>query len=76
MFKKFCDVPFEELPDNEHFCSHGLHVTESISLAVSAINDVEFLESVLKDLGAAHSTHGLNDSYFDVSGRKNLIFAH
>ena len=67
MFKKFIDVPFEELPENEHFRGHALQVTETISLAVSTLDDMETLIGVLKDLGAAHSTHGLNDEYFDVS---------
>jgi hypothetical protein len=67
MFKKFIDVPSEDLPENEHFCSHALQVTETISLAVSSLDDIEGLIGVLKDLGAAHSSHGLNDEYFDVS---------
>ena len=67
MFKKFRTVPFEELPDNEHFRGHALQVTESIALAVSSLDDMEGLVLVLKDLGAAHSTVGLNQDYFDVS---------
>lgn len=67
MFKKFQTVPFKDLPENEHFRGHALQVTESIALAVSSLDDMEGLICVLKDLGAAHSTHGLNDTYFDVS---------
>lgn len=36
-------------------------------MAVSSLDDIEGLIDVLKDLGAAHSSHGLNDTYFDVS---------
>lgn len=67
MFKKFDTIPFQELPENEHFRGHALQVTETIALAVSSLADMDELICVLKDLGAAHSTHGLNDSYFDVS---------
>lgn len=72
MFKKFIDVPFEDLPENEHFRAHALQVTETISLAVSSLDDIEGLIEVLKGLGAAHSSHGLNDTYFDVSLSKIL----
>lgn len=68
MFKSFKDTPFEELPENEDFRSHALQVTETISLAISAMEDMESLADVLKDLGGGHSTHGLQDAHFDVRG--------
>lgn len=74
MFKSFCDVPFEQLPENEDFRAHGLQVTEAISLAVSTLDDLETLELILKDLGAAHVNYGLDDSYFDVSNCRLLQF--
>ncbi len=67
MFKSFCDVPIADLPENEDFCAHGLQVTETISLAISSLNDLDTLMLVLKDLGVAHGTHGLKDAHFDVS---------
>lgn len=72
MFRKFHDVPFEELPENEHFRHHALQVTETIALGVSSLDDMEGLICVLKELGAAHSSHGLNDEYFDVVGQALL----
>ena len=79
MFKSFNDVPFEELPSNEDFCAHALHVTETISLAVSSLDDMDSLVDVLKDLGGSHSSHGLQDAHFDVSCisiRVNLLCMH
>ena len=75
MFKKFEDLPFDQLPENEDFRAHALQVTESISLAVSAMDDVDGLVMVLKDLGAAHSTQGLQDAHFDVSSAMHHIYA-
>lgn len=66
-FKTFKDVPFGELPDNEDFRAHGLRVTESISLAVATLDEQDTLTMMLKDLGAAHHSVGLDQSYFDVS---------
>ena len=67
MFKTFKDVAFTDLPENEDFRAHGLRVTEAISLAVATLDDMETLLMMLKDLGAAHHTVGLDQSYFDVS---------
>lgn len=67
MFKKFSDISIEEVEENEHFRSHALQVTESVSLAVSSLDDMESLVLILKDLGGAHSTHNLQNSHFDVS---------
>ena len=67
LFKSFRDLPFEQLPENEDFRSHALQVTETISLAVSSLDDIEGLLLVLKDLGGAHSSYGLQDAHFDVS---------
>lgn len=67
MFKSFAEVPFDQLPENDDFRAHALQVTETISLAVSTLEDLETLEMVLKDLGAAHGQQGLQDAHFDVS---------
>lgn len=53
--------------ENEHFRSHALQVTETVSLAVSSLDDVESLVLILKDLGSAHSSHDLQNAHFDVS---------
>ena len=67
MFKSFADAPFDELPEIEEFRSHALQVTETISVAISSLDDLETLALVLKDLGQAHSPQGLQDAHFDVS---------
>ena len=56
----------EEIEENEHFRAHALQVTESVSLAVSTLDDMDDLVSILKQLGAAHSPHGLQNAHYDV----------
>lgn len=70
MFASFANVSKEELEENEHFRSHALQVTETVSLAVSTLYDMDSLVPVLKELGAAHSSHDLQKAHFDVS---NLV---
>ena len=67
MFKKFSDVSKEEVAENEHFRAHALQVTESVSLAVSSLDDMDSLVLILKDLGSAHSSQNLQNAHFDVS---------
>ena len=67
LFKKFSEATVEELEENEHFRAHALQVTESVSLAVSTMDDMDELVSILKQLGAAHSPHGLQNAHYDVS---------
>lgn len=67
MFKKFCDKPYEELPEDEHMQSHALQVMETVALAVSSLNDMEELLVVLRELGGAHGSQGLQQAHFDVS---------
>ena len=66
MFPNFRDVPMEQLEEDESFRAHALQVTEAVSLAVSALDDVPSLALVLKDLGAAHSAHGIQAPHFNV----------
>lgn len=75
MFTSFKDVPFEKLPENEDFCTHALHVTETISLGVSSLDDLESLVDVLKELGAAHTSNGIQDVHFDVSSCSLVAFS-
>ena len=67
MFKYFSEASMEELEENEHFRGHALQVTESVSLAVSTLDDMDELVCILKQLGAAHSPHGLQNAHYDVS---------
>lgn len=76
MFAKFRTVPFKDLPENENFRSHALQVTEAIALGVSSLNDIESLSVILKDLGAAHSSHGLKDEHFDVRKKDIACMSH
>ena len=66
LFPNFRDVPMEQLENDECFRAHALQVTEAVSLAVSALDDLPSLVLVLKDLGAAHSAHGIQGPHFDV----------
>ena len=70
MFPNFRDVPIEQLEENESFRAHGLQVTEAVSLAVSALDDVPSLVLVLQDLGAAHSSYGIQAAHFNVRACK------
>ena len=67
MFKKFSDVPQQDVEENEHFRSHALQVTESLSLAVATLEDMDSVVMLLKDLGGAHTSHNLQTSHFEVS---------
>jgi hypothetical protein len=67
LFSKFSNVPFDELPGSEQFSSHALQLAETLTLAVTSLDDLEGLSLVLKDLGAAHSDRELKDVHFDVS---------
>lgn len=67
MFKKFSDVPYEELSENENLQSHALQVMETVSLAVSLLEDTEELVSALKQIGGSHGSHDLQQAHFDVS---------
>lgn len=67
MFKNFKEVTIEEVEENEHFRAHALQVTESVSLAVATLDDMDDLVGILKQLGAAHSPHGLQNAHYDVS---------
>ena len=67
MFPKMKDVPFNQLEKDDVFRSHSLQVMEAIALAISCLDDVETLTSVLKELGCAHGSQGLKDAHFDVS---------
>ena len=67
MFYNFADVSKEDIVENEHFRGHALQVTETVSLAVSSLDDMESLVLILKDLGSAHSSHDLQNTHFDVS---------
>lgn len=67
LFKKFSDIPNEELPENEHFQSHGLHVMETVALAVSSLNNIDELVVVLRELGGTHGSYDLQQAHFDVS---------
>ena len=66
MFDKFSNASKEEITENEHFRSHALQVTESLSLAVSTLDDMDSLVLILKDLGSLHSTHNLQNAHFEV----------
>ena len=57
----------KEIEENEHFRAHALQVTESVSLAVTTLDDMDELVGILKQLGAAHSPHGLQNAHYDVS---------
>ena len=57
----------DELENNEDFRAHALQVTEAVSLAVSFLQDIPGLFSVLKDLGSVHTVYGIQDAHFDVS---------
>lgn len=67
MFKKFRDVSIDQLSENKEFRSHGLYVAEAMSLVILALDDAESFVLVLKDLGAVHSSYGLQDIHFIVS---------
>lgn len=67
LFKNFSEVTMEEIEENEHFRHHALQVTESVSLAVATLDDMDDLVGILKSLGAAHSPHGLQNAHYDVS---------
>lgn len=67
MFKKFADVPFDKLPEDENLQSHGLQVMETVALAVSSLNDPADLVEVLRELGGSHGPHNLQKAHFDVS---------
>lgn len=60
-------MPKEDLEENEDFRAHALQVTEAVALAVSSLDDLDGLNSVLKDLGSVHCTHGIVDEHFAVS---------
>lgn len=67
MFEKFANVSMEEMAENEHFRGHALQVTESVSLAVSTLDDMDALVLILKDLGSVHSSQNLQNKHFEVS---------
>lgn len=69
MFTKMKDVTFNELEEDEVFRSHSLQVMETISIAISSLDDVKELTSVLQDLGTAHGPQGLKDAHFDLVGQ-------
>lgn len=67
LFKNFAETSMEEIEENEQFRAHALQVTESVSLAVSTLDEMDELVGILKQLGAAHSPHGLQNAHYDVS---------
>ena len=67
MFKKFCDLPYDQLPENEHLQGHAYQVMETVGLAVSSLNDTDELVVVLQELGGAHGSYDLQQAHFDVS---------
>lgn len=67
MFKKFADVPFDQLPEDEYFQSHAVQVMETVALAVSSLDDTEELAVVLRELGGSHGPHNLQKAHFDVN---------
>nr|QIA61850.1 neuroglobin-like protein [Halichondria panicea] len=72
LFKKFSDIPNEQLPENEDLQSHGLQVMETVALAVSSLNNTEELVVVLRELGGAHGSHNLQQAHFDLVGQSLL----
>lgn len=68
MFKKFSEVPFDQLAENEDLQSHGYQVMETVSLAVSSLDDIEELIVVLRELGGAHGSYDLQQAHFDLVG--------
>lgn len=67
MFKKFNEVPYEKLPEDENLQGHALQVMETVSLAVSMLDDYDELVSALRQVGGSHGTHDLQQAHFDVS---------
>lgn len=68
------DVPFHELENNETFRSHSLQVMETISLAISTLDDIDELVGILQELGLSHGPQGLKDAHFDVSVNAFIFF--
>ena len=67
LFPKFRDLPKDEMYSSEPFRAHALNVTEAVDMAVSSLEDIPGLVSVLKDLGSVHCPFGIQDAHFDVS---------
>ena len=67
MFTKFNEIPHDQLPKNEHLQSHALQVMETVSLAVSLLDDYDELVSALRQVGGSHGTLDLKQAQFDVS---------
>ena len=66
-FPKFRDLPKDEMYSSEPLRAHALNVTEAVDMAVSSLDDIPGLLSVLKDLGSVHCPYGIQDAHFDVS---------
>ena len=68
MFRKFSDIPLDQLPQDENLQSHAVQVMETVGLAVSYLNkNTEELIEVLRELGGSHGPHNLQKAHFDVS---------
>ena len=73
MFPKFRNVPINELEDNEYYRAHALQVVEAVGLAISFLDELNELKTVLRDLGSVHCKNELQDAHFDVSLNLQLI---
>ena len=67
LFSKLRDLPKDEMYSSEPFRAHALNVTQAVDMAVSSLDDIPGLLSVLKDLGSVHCPYGIQDAHFDVS---------
>ena len=67
MFKKFADVPREQLESNKHYREHTLNVIKTVQRGVQSLNDVSALSIVLQNLGKRHVSRGIEGVHFNVS---------
>ncbi|XP_046446030.1 neuroglobin-like [Daphnia pulex] len=63
-FKKFADVPADQLADNKSFLVHAMSVMNAVTMVVDSLDDIPKLVNELKNLGKNHGRHNIKTENF------------
>jgi len=64
-FKKFKDVPRQELAENKDFKGHARSVMKALNDVIASIDDPKLMQDALADLGGRHENRGQTVAQFN-----------
>ena len=67
MFKRFANVPQDELMGNGNFLAQAYTILAGLNVVIQSLGSRELLANQVNALGGAHFTRGATPAMFDVS---------